>query len=277
MQTFKKKIDFKSMHDVEEKLAGLNLHTVCHHARCPNISECFSRGEATFLILGDICTRGCAFCGVSKGTPGAIDREEPQKVAEAVKRMAIKYAVITSVTRDDLPDGGASIFAQCAERIKEADSKIKVELLVPDFKGDKEAIKKAAGSGADVFGHNVETVPSLYNNIRKGASYSRSLEVLKEAKKYDVYTKSALLLGFGEEKQEVLSVFRDLRDAGCDFLSIGQYLQPDKSRCEVKNHLQPEEFDYYKEEALKAGFLHVESGTYVRSSYRAENYLKFDI
>jgi lipoic acid synthetase len=268
-----KKIDFKDMRGTEEVLSGLNLHTVCHQARCPNISECFKRGTATFLILGDVCTRSCAFCNVKKGKPGEHDRDEAVKVAEAVSRLKLKYAVITSVTRDDMEDGGAFAFAEVIKRIRDRSMEIKVEVLVPDFQADKQSIKKVIDAKPDVFAHNVETVPSLYS-VRKGADYKRSLKVLAMAKEIDqsMITKSALLLGLGEKENEVMEVFANLISTGCDYISIGQYLQPDKEHAEVVEYVKPEKFEMYKEEAYKAGFKHVESGTWVRSSYMAERY-----
>jgi lipoic acid synthetase len=266
-----RKIDFKSMSGTQEKLSGLNLHTVCVQARCPNISECFGRGTATFLILGDICTRSCSFCSVKKGEPVYKETDEPQRVAEAVGRLKLKYVVITSVTRDDLEDGGASVFAETIKSIKETDRAVKIEVLVPDFKGYKPAIDKVLAAGPDVFGHNIETVPSLYN-IRKGSDYGRSLGVLKYASDAGALTKSAIMLGMGEREDEVMASFSDLRQAGCGYLSIGQYLQPDASHYPVKEYITPEQFEAYKQAALGMGFSHVESGPYVRSSYLAEKY-----
>ncbi|HRU39197.1 MAG TPA: lipoyl synthase, partial [Candidatus Goldiibacteriota bacterium] len=232
-----KKIDFRSMSGTQEKLSGLGIHTVCVQARCPNISECFGRGTATFLILGDTCTRGCSFCNVKKGVPDAPDREEPGRVAEAVKKLGLKYAVITSVTRDDLEDGGASAFAETARAIKLATA-AKVEVLVPDFAGDTRAVDKVLEAGPDVFGHNIETVPSLYY-IRKGASYSRSLSVLKHAAGAGAVTKSAIMLGLGEREDEVMASLSDLRQAGCSYLCIGQYLRPDAAHYPVSEFVNP--------------------------------------
>jgi len=267
-----KKIDFRAMHETEGLLRGLDLHTVCHQARCPNIAECFSRGTATFLILGDICTRGCAFCGVNRGDPKTVDRDEPLRVKEAVRRMDIRHAVITSVTRDDLRDGGAGVFADTIGALKELDE-VTVEVLVPDFLGDEDSIRNVVDAGPDVFGHNIETVPSLYK-IRSRCDYGRSLKVLEHAKVHSgtMLTKSAIMLGMGETEDEVICVMSDLRDAGCDFLSIGQYLRPGLSNIPVKEYIPPARFDDYKEKALEMGFLHAESGTYVRSSYMANCY-----
>ncbi len=268
-----KKIDFKSLNKVQRILNTLNINTVCESARCPNISECFLRNTATFMILGDICTRQCKFCNVKKGIPRTIEKDESERVLEAVKLLNLKYVVITSVTRDDILDGGAFLFADCIKKIKEYNNEIKVEVLVPDFKGDINAILKVLKEKPDVFGHNIETIPELYY-IRKGANYKRSLEVLSFAKQHNFKTKSAILLGLGEKKEQVLKVFEDLRKAGCDFLSLGQYLQPGRELLPVKEYITPEIFEFYKNKAYEMGFLHVESGPYVRSSYMAERYLQ---
>jgi len=268
-----KKIDFKAMQGTESLLSGLDLHTVCHQARCPNISECFARGTATFLILGDTCTRKCSFCNVKKGKPGIYDESEPARVAEAMGRLKLKYAVITSVTRDDMEDGGAGAFAEVINEIRDRRMETKVEVLVPDFQALESSIKKVIDANPDVFAHNVETVPSLYH-VRKGADYKRSLQVLAIAKEINprMTTKSAVLLGFGEREDEVLEVFDDLVATGCDYISIGQYLQPDKEHASVVEYIKPEKFDWYKQKAYDAGFKHVESGVWVRSSYMAETY-----
>jgi lipoyl synthase len=268
-----KKIDYRSMHETEERLRGLELHTVCHQARCPNISECFSRGTATFLILGDICTRGCSFCGVKRGTPAARDNGEAERVAEAAARMKLRHAVITSVTRDDLADGGAGSFAAVIRAVRTRCASTVVEVLVPDFIGDAGSIATVLDADPDIFGHNAETVPRLYA-ARKNCDYRRSLGVLEQAKRYSpgTMTKSALMLGMGETEAEVVEVLRDLRDAGCDYIGIGQYLQPGKGNLPVREYIDPERFAGYKESALGMGFLHVESGAYVRSSYMADAY-----
>lgn len=269
----KKKIDFKQMHSTESALSGMGLKTVCHQARCPNLSECFSRGTATFLILGDNCTRQCGFCNVSKKMPCAVDNEEPGKVAQAVKKLNLKYAVVTSVTRDDLPDFGASHYARTINEIKKENPEIKVEVLVPDFMGNALAIETVLDAKPFCFAHNVETVPSLYF-VRPGASYERSLSVIRQAKNYapEITTKSALLMGLGEIKEEVIKVFTDLVSNGCDNISIGQYLAPSKQHAQVKKELTDDEFKEYEELAVKAGFKSVMSGRWVRSSYLAEQY-----
>jgi lipoyl synthase len=266
-----KKMDFGSMSATQQKLSGLNLHTVCVQARCPNISECFGRSIAAFLILGDTCTRGCSFCNVKKGLPGKPDGREPERVAEAVSRLGLKYVVITSVTRDDLEDGGAGAYAKTIKILKDPDKALKVEVLVPDFKGQARALDAVIEAGPDVFAHNIETVPSLYT-IRKGADYSRSLGVIAYASKKGALTKSAIMLGLGEREDEVIAVLSDLRRSGCSYMSIGQYLSPDASHYPVKEYATPETFAYYKEEAIKMGFWDVKSGPYVRSSYMAEEY-----
>ncbi len=272
----KKKIDLKLCHHLKCLLRDLNLHTICEESGCPNISECFARGTATFLILGDVCTRNCRFCGVKKGRPMALDEDEPQHVAEAVRRLGLKHAVITSVTRDDLEDGGAAYFAKTIEAIKTLTPQVTIEVLIPDFQGNKEAIKTVVEAGPDIIGHNVETVPRLYPKVRPKANYRRSLEVLETAKKLDskLYTKSGLMLGLGERASEVTQVCQDLRAVNCDFLSLGQYLPPKRSAYPVKEYIFPQKFDSYKKEALKMGFLYVASGPFVRSSYLAEEYLK---
>ncbi len=261
------------MHETERRLAGLGLHTVCVQARCPNISECFSRGTATFLILGDICTRSCAFCNVTSGKPRPPDPGEPDRVARAVTRLGLKHVVVTSVTRDDLPDGGAGTFARVITALRENDIAATIEVLVPDFMGNGPAIKTVVEAGPDIFGHNIETVRSLYSIKSKG-SYDRSLKVLSYAKfcSNATFTKSALLLGMGESAEEVTTALRDLRRANCDYLSIGQYLQPGKRNMPVKQYLSPDRFECYKQMGLDMGFKHVESGEYVRSSYLAEQY-----
>jgi lipoic acid synthetase len=270
----KKKIDLKSCRRVKTLLKRFRLNTVCEEALCPNISECFGAGVATFLILGKRCTRNCGFCAIAKGIPEPVDYGEPGRVAGAVAALGLRHVVVTSVTRDDLPDGGAEIFAAAIREIKKLDKDIKVEVLVPDFKGRAKSIKEVLDSRCDIFAHNVETVPSLYGTVRRGADYELSLRVLETAKKIrpEINTKSGLMLGLGERKREVLDVLAGLRDAGCDFLSIGQYLAPSRLHSFVKEFVTPEEFSSYKKEALKMGFKHVESAPYVRSSYMACRY-----
>lgn len=257
-----------SMHDL---LDGLNLHTICQSALCPNIGKCFTAGTATFLILGDVCTRRCTFCAVKKGLPGPVDEAEPEHLLEAVQKLGLSYVVITSVTRDDLPDGGASQFARTVALLRENAADIMVEVLVPDFRGSEEAIRTVVESKPQVFNHNVETVPHLYPEVRTGADYARSLELLYLVKKLDpkIATKSGLMLGLGESTEEVVEVMRDLREANCDLLTIGQYLQPSAQHHPVLRFVPPEEFAEYEAIGREMGFAEVASSPLVRSSYRA--------
>lgn len=274
-QWLNKKINLVDCQKVKELLRDLNLNTVCQQAACPNIGECFSRGEATFLILGKICTRNCQFCGIEKGCPAPIDREEPSRVAQAVQRMNLKHVVITSVTRDDLKDGGAGVFVKTVSEIRALNKKINIELLIPDFQLNKQAIRKLTAAKPEIIAHNIETVPRLYPNVRQSADYKRSLQVLRIIKEVSVpvWTKSGIMLGLGEKEEEVLQVFSDLAECGCDFLSIGQYLAPSSAHVKVKEYISPEKFSYYKHKAIEAGLSHVESAPYARSSYFAASYL----
>lgn len=257
-----------SMHDL---LSGLNLHTICQSALCPNIGRCFTAGTATFLILGDVCTRRCTFCAVKKGKPGPVDEAEPEHLLEAVENLGLKYVVITSVTRDDLPDGGASQFARTVTLLRENAADITVEVLVPDFRGSEDAIRTVVESGPQVINHNVETVPRLYPEVRPGADYTRSLEQLYTVKKLkpSIVTKSGLMLGLGESREEVIEVMSDLREANCDLLTIGQYLQPSSQHHPVVRFIPPEEFAEYEAVGREMGFADVASSPLVRSSYRA--------
>jgi len=252
-------------------LEQTDLHTVCQEARCPNLGECFARGTATFLILGRVCTRDCGFCAVEHGAPGPLDETEPERVAQAARKMGLHYVVITSVTRDDLPDGGASFFAKTIQAIRALNPKIKVEVLIPDFKGDQNSLMTVLKECPEILNHNVETIPRLYPRVRLLADYERSLNLLKTSK--DEYphipTKSGFMLGFGETQEEVLGLLRDLREAGCDFLTIGQYLQPRQDRLPVVRFVPPEEFEEYKRLGEKMGFRAVASGPFVRSSFHA--------
>lgn len=260
---------------VQRLLRTLALHTVCESARCPNIGECFRRGTATFLILGNVCTRSCRFCAVAKGTPGPLDPEEPERVAEAAQRMNLKHVVVTSVTRDDLPDGGAGHFAATIGAIRRVLPQATVEVLVPDFQGKEEALDTVLAARPDVLNHNVETVPRLYPSVRPQAHYERSLWLLKRAKEKapGILTKSGLMVGLGETREEVEGVLRDLRGVQCDIVTIGQYLRPSVRHLPVAAYIPPEEFAYYREYALRLGFLGVASGPFVRSSYRAEEFV----
>jgi len=252
-------------------LDGLKLHTICQSALCPNIGRCFTSGTATFLILGDVCTRRCTFCAVKKGHPTPVDEAEPQHLLEAVAKLGLSYVVITSVTRDDLPDGGAYQFARTVTLLRENVADIMVEVLVPDFLGSEEAIRTVIESGPQVINHNVETVPRLYSEVRPGADYTRSLELLYTVKKLKpaMVTKSGLMLGLGEGREEVIEVMSDIREANCDLLTIGQYLQPSARHHPVVRFIPPEEFSEYEITGREMGFAGVASSPLVRSSYRA--------
>lgn len=255
-----------------------NLHTVCQSARCPNLFECFSRGTATFLILGDTCTRHCRFCSVKKQAPLPLVSDEPKKVADACLKMKLKHIVITSVTRDDLPDGGASIFHDTIIEVRRACPDTTIEVLTPDFQGQEKSISKVIEAKPDIFNHNIETVPRLYESIRPEADYRRSLAVLGYAKKISpgVTTKSGLMLGLGEEQSEVLDALKDLRQVACDVVTLGQYLRPSlkSETVAVARFVRPEEFDDYRNQAYKLGFKAVAAGPFVRSSYNAGELMK---
>jgi lipoic acid synthetase len=260
------------LHGLKSLLRDYGLSTVCEEARCPNKSECFSKPTATFMILGSCCTRNCGFCSVESAAPLPPDKDEPLKVALAAKEMGLKYVVVTSVTRDDLEDGGAQHFAKTVTAIKKHLPYAKVEVLTPDFKGDFSALKTVLDSKPDVFNHNVETVPRLYPAVRPQADYPRSLRLLRQAKEISptVNTKSGLMLGLGEDYDEVLDVMTDLREADCDFLTIGQYLRPSRENLPVKEYVHPEVFERLREAALGMGFKFVASSPLVRSSMNAE-------
>jgi lipoic acid synthetase len=261
---------------MEEKLRGWNLGTVCQSAHCPNLGECFSRGTATFMILGTVCTRRCRFCAVDKGKPEPPDPGEPERVAQATKAMGLGYVVVTSVTRDDLPDGGADHFAKTIRCIREHCPEAKVEVLVPDFKGSEAAVRTVCGAAPDVFNHNVETVPRLYEKVRPQADYRRSLDVLANAAKSGIQTKSGLMLGLGETSREIWETLNDLRRADCAYLTLGQYLAPSAQHVPVQRYVPPEEFERWGETSRAMGFRHVASGPLVRSSYRAEELFEKD-
>ena len=249
-----------------------NLNTVCAEAACPNIGECWNRKHAAFMILGSICTRNCAFCNVICGRPPVVDPEEPKMLANAVQKMGLEYVVITSVTRDDLVDGGANQFALCISAIKNANSKIMVEVLIPDFLNKKGALEIVLAARPDILNHNIESVPSLYSIVKPGANYNNALDVLKRAKEQNVkvYTKSGIMVGLGESDEEIFDVLENLRSVDVDFLTIGQYLQPNsESNMPVDRFVSPEEFDLYKKIAYQKGFRAVASGPLVRSSYNA--------
>ncbi|MBA4349101.1 MAG: lipoyl synthase [Thermodesulfovibrio sp.] len=260
------------LHSTKSLLRNHKLSTVCEEARCPNTVFCFSKPTATFMILGDVCTRNCAFCSVKSGMPSGVDIEEPEKIAEAALEMGLRYIVITSVTRDDLPDGGASQFAAAVKAVKNKLPEAKVEVLIPDFRGDIDALRVVVESAPDVFNHNIETVKRLYEKIRPQADYKRSLNVLYNARKINpgMRTKSGLMLGFGETRDEVLELFNDLRSAGCKYLTIGQYLRPAKKNLPVVEYIKPDVFEDLKETAVDLGFEYVAAGPLVRSSMNAE-------
>ena len=249
----------------------LGLHTVCQEARCPNIGECWGHRTATFMLLGDTCTRNCGFCAVTHGRPLAVDPAEPLRVASAVARLGLRHVVVTSVNRDDLADGGAAHFAATARAIKRLLPGCRVEVLVPDFQGNLASVAEVVASPIDVFNHNLETVPRLYRRARAGARYARSLAVLEAARRAreGLLTKTGLMLGLGETQEELASVFRDLRSIGCDILTLGQYLRPSGEHLPVERYVPPEEFTALGAEALALGFRHVEAGPLVRSSYHA--------
>lgn len=258
--------------DLKALITRLGLHTVCESAACPNVGDCWNRRTATFMILGNVCTRRCGFCAVQKGAPMDVDMDEPRRVAEAVEAMGLKYAVITSVNRDDRKDGGALLFAMTIRAIRERVPGCRVEVLVPDFQGSREAMELLMDASPDVLNHNTETVPRLYRQVRLGASYERSLDMLAYAKKlrHDVPTKSGLMLGLGETMDEVKTVMRDLRASQVDILTLGQYLRPSPKHLPILRYIRPDEFAEYRQTGAEMGFAHVEAGPLVRSSYHAD-------
>lgn len=257
---------------LKQTLKAERLNTVCNSARCPNIFECFQRRHATFMILGNICTRSCSFCSVASGLAGTIDEDEPARIAGAVRMLDMKYVVITSVTRDDLPDGGSAAFAKTVKKIRAVSPSVKVEVLVPDFRGSCSSIEEVAESEPDIFGHNVETVPRLYGAIRPKASYGLSLSVLETAKKKcaHIITKSGIMLGLGEREEEVADVLSDLRGAGASCVVIGQYLKPGPGCADVVEFIHPDKFKRYEALAKDMGFSYVLSEPFARSSYKAD-------
>jgi len=279
-----KKITFtRERHEVKGLLSELGIHTVCESARCPNLSECFTHKRATFLILGDLCTRSCRFCAVGKGKIGCIpppDESEPYRIAEAVKALGLKYVVITSVTRDDLQDGGSGHFVEVIKTLRGQDRTVRIEVLTPDFGGSIECIDRVVEAAPDVYNHNVETVPRLYTRVRPEADYKKSISLLSrvKTKSPSILVKSGLMVGLGESKEEVYEVLKDLRACGCDSVTIGQYLAPGNEYLPVFEYITPSVFDYYRKLAEQIGFKYVASGPYVRSSYMAhlgyENLLK---
>lgn len=250
------------------------LHTVCESASCPNIGECWSNRTLTFMILGNICTRSCGFCDVQTGRPGAIDTDEPRRVARSLSGLNLRYAVVTSVDRDDLPDGGAFMWAETIRQVKRACPEMQLEVLVPDFKGLLSSVKTVVDAGPDVYAHNIETVESQHRLVRPQARYERSLETLKYARELGAVTKSGIMLGLGETTDEVLVTLRDLADAGVEIVSIGQYMRPSSRHLAVQRWVHPDEFRMLQEEGMKMGFAHVESAPLVRSSYHADQQAK---
>jgi lipoic acid synthetase len=253
-------------------MRGQNLHSVCEEARCPNIGECWNAGTATFMILGDVCTRSCGFCAVSTGRPGVLDLQEPQRLARAVRALGLDYVVITSVNRDELPSGGAEIFAGCIRAIRRDDPRVRIEVLIPDFRGDFDALATVVRARPFVLNHNIETVPRLYRQVRPQAIYERSLELIRRAKTMapDMLTKSGFMVGLGETKAELLQTMRDLRDHGCDIVTIGQYLRPSMHHLPVDRYYEPSEYQEFVDHGRAIGLRHVEAGPLVRSSYHAE-------
>jgi lipoic acid synthetase len=272
----KNRTHFESVHLLKTELRQKRLHTVCESARCPNIHECFHRGAATFMILGNLCTRGCAFCSVPKGSPAkrefSLDPDEPAHVAEMAAKMNLRYVVITSVNRDDLPDGGSTHFAETVRRVRDALPRAQVEVLTPDFCGDLDAVARVLDAGPHVFNHNMETIRRLYRRVRPQADYRQSLDVLAFAKKYqpDVLTKSGLMVGLGESCEEVNELLCDVLEATTDIATIGQYLQPTRRNLPVVDYITPKQFDAYRDYGLSIGFRNVFSGPFVRSSYMAD-------
>ena len=273
------KVRYKAGYDftrVENILKELELNTVCEEAACPNRGECFNRKTATFMILGRICTRSCTFCNVAGGPPEEIDRLEPDHIAEAVSRLQLKHVVITSVTRDDLTDGGASHFSDVIGAIKQKHPSTVIEVLIPDFQGDEKALETVIKAGPHIINHNVETIPSLYDEVRPQADYTQSLQLLERVKHKSgsIYTKSGMMLGLGETREQVLQVFSDLRAVGCDFLTVGQYMSPSDRHHPVVEWVKPVEFDKLHEDAISMGFLHASCAPLVRSSYLADEALE---
>lgn len=265
-----------SIHKMKEVLRREGLHTVCEEASCPNIGECFSKPTATFMIMGNVCTRNCGFCDITPGTPKLLDPEEPLKIARVSKQLGLRHVVVTSVTRDDLYDGGAGHFGSTIKELKNAIPEASIEVLTPDFKGDVALLEPIAWERPDIFNHNIETVPRLYPLVRPQADYERSLKILKGMKRLepDIITKSGIMLGLGEKREEILGVMDDLRTVGCDVLTIGQYLRPSKGNLPVVEYVEEAVFAEYGDIARKKGFLHVASAPLVRSSFNAEEVRK---
>ncbi len=267
----KKKVNAEAVMEMEGMLRSLNLHTVCEGANCPNRGECFKNKTATFMVLGEVCTRNCRFCAVCKGRPTPVDPQEPENVATAAQQLGLAHTVVTSVTRDDLPDGGAEHFAQCISALKRHLPQSTVEVLIPDFRGSLEALQTVINARPDIINHNIETVPRLYSAVRPMAKYERSLELLERVKQLGggIYSKTGIMVGLGETQDEVLAVMDDLIAIGCDLLTIGQYLQPSREHIEIAEFIHPDQFEEYRRIGLEKGFKYVASGPLVRSSYNA--------
>lgn len=264
--------DPQHINKVERLLKSLSLHTVCQEATCPNRMECFNKGTATFMILGSICTRNCKFCDVEQGRPTPVDPQEPDNLGKAVAELKLRHVVITTVTRDDLKDGGADQFVQCIQKVREYSKGTSIEVLISDLRGNEEALSLIVAAAPEIINHNIETVPSLYKRVQPMADYQQSLEVLANVKKMNpkILTKSGIMVGLGETEAEVIRVFADLREVGCDLLTVGQYLQPSKDHLPVAEYIHPDLFKDYEKVAYEMGFKHVASGPFVRSSYNAD-------
>lgn len=268
--------DYKEFKELKKTIRSNTLHTVCEEAKCPNIHECWASGTATFMILGDICTRACGFCAVNSGLPTELDMQEPGRVAEAAEQMNLKHCVITSVARDDQADGGSGIFAETIEEVRKKLPLCSVEVLIPDFLGNIESLHTVLDANPDVLNHNIETVSRLSDRVRSKAKYLRSLQLLERSKQYkpNIPTKSSLMLGLGENWDEILDTMDDLREVDCNIMTIGQYLQPTKKHLKIQRYYSPDEFNQLQKEGMKRGFSHVESGPLVRSSYHAREQKK---
>ena len=266
----------ENLNHVQKTLDKFGLTTVCHEANCPNRMECFSKSTATFMILGSVCTRGCTFCNIATGAGQEIDELEPKHIADAVKALKLKYVVVTSVTRDDLTDGGAFHFANVIREIQKTSSNASIEVLIPDFQGNRNALNTVIDANPIIINHNIETVPRLYKTVRPQAKYEQSLELLKRVKETtkSIYTKSGMMVGLGETQEEVLRSLKDLRDVGCDFLTIGQYLAPSKKHHPVIEYVHPDVFEIYRKAAMEMGFKDAACGPLVRSSYKAHEMLQ---
>jgi lipoic acid synthetase len=266
----KVRISQEELRMMEKFLKDMSLNTVCQSARCPNMGECFAKKTATFMIMGNVCTRGCRFCAVEKGDPLPLDEDEPRRVARAARELGLKHVVVTCVTRDDIPDGGASHFARTVRELKKIPG-ITVEVLVSDFMGKEESIETVVRAEPEVINHNVETVPRLYPKVRPQADYNRSLHLLQKVKEFNehIYTKSGIMVGLGETEEEVIEVMKDLRRVNCDMMTIGQYLRPSKKHIEIAQYVTPDQFERYREIGYEMGFKYIASGPLVRSSYHA--------